>query len=63
MDGLPPGTWLGQERPMSRPVKQKADAKERFSHCQRSHAEMKTWNILYQLFIICGAEKKIGSIA
>ena len=22
VDGLPPGTWLGQERPMSWPVKQ-----------------------------------------
>ena len=25
VDGLPPGTWLGQERPMSRPVKQHVD--------------------------------------
>ena len=22
VDGLPPGPWLGQERPMSRPLKQ-----------------------------------------
>ena len=26
VDGLPPGTWLGQERPMSWPVKQHVDA-------------------------------------
>ena len=53
------------ERPMSRPVKQNVDAKERFSHCQRSHAEMKTCNISKSY--ICGpifdAEMKICSIS
>ena len=29
MDGLPPGSWLGQERPMSRPVKQHDAAGEK----------------------------------
>ena len=65
VDGLPPGTWLGQERPMSRPVKQNVDAKERFSHCQRSHAEMKTCNISKSHIsgAIFNAEMKICSIS
>ena len=56
---------LGQERPMSRPVKQNVDAKERFSHCQRSHAEMKTCNISKSHIsgAIFNAEMKICSIS
>ena len=47
VDGLPPGSWLGQERPMSRPVKQHDAAGEKEEEkknpqYQRLHAAIMT---------------------
>ena len=66
MDGLPPGTWLGQERPMSWPVRCNVDAMERFSKISCRSEDLQYFLILYRLFIICGAifdaEMKICSV-